>query len=543
MKPFAYRKLSDEEAKQLRQHSDYPFVLDETSVCYAASNKDKSKKLVWLSSRIEVLSSIYNEESQTAHLKLKIHTKFGDKEIIVEKGVFTSRRIDELRKFGVDFDSKYVAKLIKFSVISEQNAPIVSYYTNCGWDEQGNFCGFDEGYTGSLDLSIHQGSDNYLIRLKKLIKNSIGCQLMVAISLSSAPLALLQSQLHTNTVLFHFFGDSSQGKTTGLQLASSVWGNPEPGEGTFLSWNATNNAMLSALNGNFGVSMCFDESGAMSHRDYTNLIYCISQGVDRARLTKDAEKKMAKRWSTVVLSTGESSLLDASNQNSGLRARVIEFLNLPITLSASHAEKIKTLAYSNYGILGRQLVETLKNMELAELLEIHSGWQRLLLNELNSDKNLIKRLCSVVSIVLLTAELAEKKLGLAIDTSSLAEFFYNHLRALDRESLSLAQRAYEAILEWISENPHLIQKQNESGDFGKAAKMMNPTEIAIRSTIFKKILEENNFSDVKVVAKALKDAGILHPEMKDGLQCRIVFGKVKVQTYRLILKNESIGRY
>ena len=542
MKPFAYRKLSDEEAKQLRQHSDYPFVLDETSVCYVASNKDKSKKLVWLSSRIEVLSSIYNEESQTAHLKLKIHTKFGDKEIIVEKGVFTSRRIDELRKFGVDFDSKYVAKLIKFSVISEQNVPAVSYYTNCGWNKQGSFCGFDEGYRGSLNLSLHQSTGNYFSVLNKLIKNSLGCQLIVSVSLSSATLALLQNQLHTDTIICHFFGDSSKGKTSGLHLAASVWGNPEPGEGTFQSYNATNNAMLSALNGNFGVCMCFDESGAIPKRDYTSLIYCISQGIDRARLTKDAQKKMAKRWNTIVLSSGENSLLDASNQNSGLRARVLEFLNLSITKSASHAEKIKTLAYSNYGILGRQLVETLKNMELAELLEIHSGWQRLLLNELNSDKNLIKRLCSVVSIVLLTAELAEKKLGLAIDTSSLAEFFYNHLQALDRESLSLAQRAYEVVLEWISENPHLIQKQNESGDYGKAAKMMNPTEIAIRSTIFKKILEENNFSDVKVVAKALKDAGLLHPEMKDGLQCRIVFGNIKVQTYRLVLKNELLGR-
>lgn len=542
MKPFAYRKLSDEEAKQLRQHSTYPFIVDETSICYVSFNKDEGKKLIWLASRIEVLSSIYNEESQTAYLKLKIQTKFGDKETIVEKSVFTSRRIDELRKFGVDFDSKHAAKLIKFFVISEQNVPAVSYYTNCGWNEQGNFCGFDEGYKGPLNLSIHQNSADYLSSLNKLIKNSPGCQLMVSASLSSASLALLQSQLHTDTVMFHFFGDSSQGKTTGLQLASSVWGSPELGESTFLSWNATSNSVLSALNGNFGVSMCFDESGAIAKRDYTNLIYCISQGVDRARLTKDSERKMAKRWNTVVLSTGESSLLDASNQNSGLRARVLEFLNLPITKSASHAEKIKTLAYSNYGILGRQLVETLKNMELAELLEIHSGWQRLLLNELNSDKNLIKRLCSVVSIVLLTAELAEKKLGLAIDTSSLAEFFYNHLQALDRESLSLAQRAYEVVLEWISENPHLIQKQNESGDYGKAAKMMKPTEIAIRSTVFKKILDEHGYTDVKVVAKALKDAGLLHPEMRDGLQCRIVFGNIKVQTYRIILKNESLGR-
>ncbi len=542
MKAFSSKKLSEDEIKQLRQSAIYPFVLDKTSVCYVSRDKEGNRTLVWISSRIEILASVLHEESQTIFSKLKIHTKFGDKEIVVDRGVFTSRRIDELRKFGVDFDPKHAAKLIKFAVISEQNVPAVNKYTNCGWNRQGNFCGFDEGYEGSLNLSLHQSTDHYLSVLNKLIKDSLGCQLIVSVSLSSATLALLQDQLHTDTIICHVFGDSSKGKTSGLHLAASMWGSPEPGEGTFQTWNATSNAMLSALNGNFGVCMCFDESGAIPKRDYTSLIYCISQGIDRARLTKDAQKKIAKRWNTIVLSSGESSLLDASNQNSGLRARVLEFLNTPITRSASHAEKIKTLSYSNYGILGRQWVEILKSTALEELLEIHDGWQKLLLDELNSDSNLIKRLCSVAGVILVTAELAEKKLGLAIDTSSLAEFFYNHLKALDRESLSLAQRVYETLLEWISENPHLIQNQNESGDGGKAAKMMNPTEIAIRSTVFKKILEEHGFSDVRVAAKALKEAGLLRPEARDGLQCRIVFGKVKVQTYRILLKHEWLGR-
>ena len=185
----------------------------------------------------------------------------------------------------------------------------------------------------------------------------------------------------------------------------------------------------------------------------------------------------------------------------------------------------------------------LQSMPIKDLLELHNEWKDYFLDEIDSDKSIVKRLVCLISIPMITAQLVREQLGIALDIEGLTDFWVEYLKQVEHDSLSLADRAYDILIDWLSQNSHTIQKQGECGFSGMNAKMVKPNEVAIRSTVFKKILEDNGFSDVKVVAKALKDADLLHPEMKDGLQCRIVFGNIKVQTYRLILKNESIGMY
>ena len=130
-------------------------------------------------------------------------------------------------------------------------------------------------------------------------------------------------------------------------------------------------------------------------------------------------------------------------------------------------------------------------------------------------------------------------LHMSLDLSLIANFLANYLSEIDRDSLSLTQRAYNVLLDWISGHPHLIAKLGDSGlPTGAVARMVKQNEIAIKSSYFQKLLLENDFSDVKVVAQAFKHAGLLHPEMKDGLQARVTFGATKVQTYRIILKND-----
>lgn len=487
---------------------------------------------------------VYDEESQTISLELAIKTRFGESMVSVDKSTFTSRRVDELKRYGIDFNPKHLSRLLKYVLLSEQNAPIQRRSSICGWSRDGTvFDGFDDGYTGNMDLSTLKTSSDYITELNNLIDKSIGCQLAIMLSLSSATLALLEQYLHTGSPIYHFYGDSSRGKTTALQLAASMWGNPEQGRGLLHSWNATDNAILSHLNGNYGICVCLDESGSARKKDFTNTIYCVNQGIDRARLNKDSQQKPAKHWNTVVLSSGEHSLLDMSNQASGLRARLIEFLDTSITLSASHAENVKNFSYGNYGILGRRWVTVLQSMPIKDLLELHNEWKDYFLDEIDSDKSIVKRLVCLISIPMITAQLVREQLGIALDIEGLTDFWVEYLKQVEHDSLSLADRAYDILIDWLSQNSHTIQKQGECGFSGMNAKMVKPNEVAIRSTVFKKILEDNGFSDVKVVAKALKDADLLHPEMKDGLQCRIVFGNIKVQTYRLILKNESIGMY
>ena len=539
MRSYFSEKINENEVESLEYNPYYPFIKDNNSISYVTKDRSGATVRKWLSSKFDIVETIFDEDKETIKYKLQIYTRFGINTVTIDKITFTNRHIEEISNYGINFDSTALNMLFKYVIASEQNAKVTRQYTYCGWENNRRFRGMDDNYVGHMDLSRLETSGRYMQYMNNFIKNSIGCQLMLSISFSSAISSLLEENLHTGTTIYHFFGDSSEGKTTGLQLAASVWGNPETGQGTFLSWNATDNAMLASLNGNHGIAVCFDESGAIRKRDYSNIIYCISQGIDRSRLNKDSQKRPSKQWNTVVLSSGENSLLDASSQNSGLRARVVEFMNLKITTDADHADHLKEFVHRNYGILGRNFVDAILLEGKDNIPVLHAKCQEHLLSSVNSDKSIVKRLISVLSFILIAAYLANKRMKLAIDCDAIADYLINHLKEIDRESLSLSSRAYDVIREWISDHQYSIQKLGESDFPGASAKMTKSNEIAIKSSVFQKLLNDNGFSDVKVVAQALRRDNLLHPEAPNGLQARIRFGNTKVQTYRIILKDKE----
>ena len=88
---------------------------------------------------------VYDEESQTISLELAIKTRFGESMVSVDKSTFTSRRVDELKRYGIDFNPKHLSRLLKYVLLSEQNAPIQRRSSICGWSRDGTvFDGFDD---------------------------------------------------------------------------------------------------------------------------------------------------------------------------------------------------------------------------------------------------------------------------------------------------------------------------------------------------------------------------------------------------------------
>lgn len=539
MIPFSSEVILSQDFKLYRKNSDFPFIVEENSLCYIQENESGANTKIWICSAFSIEKVILNRETNVFTYELNISTCFGDRIVLIDKKNFTKYRIDKLTEYGFSYDPNYIDLILKYVGINELKAETVEQYSHIGWYDKKRFLGFDNGYIGFADLEEKISVSNYLEKLNELIGKSLGCQLAVAIGLSSALFALLEDELHTGTPIFHFFGDTSCGKTTALFLIASMWGNPEEGHGLMNSWNATDNAMLSELSQNFGVTICFDEAGIVRRRDYTNLIYCISQGIDRARLTKACKQKTPKLWNTVVVSLGENSLLDASAQNTGLRARVIEFLDFPITVSAQHSEDIKSFCGANYGVMGRIWTKYLTKTDVNDLISRHSQHYKEILDELNTDKNIVHRLACVFSILILTAELLRNELKLNLNVYEIKNHLIKHLADIGRESLSLSQRAYNTILEWTNKNLYRIQGFKSPELLSAVAKFTSENEIAIQSSEFEKILFDNGFSDVRVVAKALKKDNLLRPESKDGLQTRIVFGNVRVPCYRIVFREED----
>ena len=115
---------------------------------------------------------------------------------------------------------------------------------------------------------------------------------------------------------FHFFGESSKGKTTLLQFALSMGAHPEPQQ----SWNATSNSSeFAAARCNDGV-LALDEIG-VAKRDLGSFVYGASQNHSKGRLVatknKGVEQAASRTWHVLQISTGEMDLLTKISKEGG----------------------------------------------------------------------------------------------------------------------------------------------------------------------------------------------------------------------------------
>lgn len=116
---------------------------------------------------------------------------------------------------------------------------------------------------------------------------------------------------------FHFGGDSSQGKTSIVRAAASVWGGPD----YVRTWRATSNGLEGiACQHNDGL-LILDEFNQVDAREAGEAAYMLANGKGKARAGKDGAARDSAKWRLLYLSTGEVGLA-AHMSKAGARAEV-----------------------------------------------------------------------------------------------------------------------------------------------------------------------------------------------------------------------------
>ncbi|MCP5265719.1 MAG: DUF927 domain-containing protein [Burkholderiaceae bacterium] len=109
---------------------------------------------------------------------------------------------------------------------------------------------------------------------------------------------------------FHFKGNSSTGKTTGLRMAASVYG----AQAFMLKWRATDNA-LEAIAAQYSDSpLILDELGMLDAKAAGNVSYMLAEGMSKGRLARTATLKDRQSWRVLVLSSGEVGFGDLARE-------------------------------------------------------------------------------------------------------------------------------------------------------------------------------------------------------------------------------------
>lgn len=239
----------------------------------------------------------------------------------------TERRVSLVYKMGW-FKNAFV---LPDSVIgSKQN---VMYYS-----ESPNLCKL------SSKGSVTEWRDNVA---KYCVGNPLA---LFAISAAfSAPLVELMGY---ESMGFHFYGDSSWGKSTLLNMACSVYGNPEEYKCTF---RATDNALESLASAHSDMLLALDEINQVDSRIIGDIIYMLGNGQGKHRANDRGQARETQhKWKLTYLTNGEKTLeqylLEGGKKVTG--GMEMRFLGIRASLHSNEEDKKRMGVFNNDHGLG-----------------------------------------------------------------------------------------------------------------------------------------------------------------------------------------------
>lgn len=175
---------------------------------------------------------------------------------------------------------------------------------------------------------------------------------------------------------FHFHDLTSRGKTTLLQVCSSVWGNGvDPSiaggsEAYIQRWNATDNALEAKAVSFNDLPMVIDEVGESDPQNFGRTIYRIISGTGRSRADRSGDLRDGKAWRILILSAGEIAVSQFIEQGGKpvkggqlVRMADINLDNLePLFSSGGEADSTKRLCAEHFGHVGPLMIETIPDL-------------------------------------------------------------------------------------------------------------------------------------------------------------------------------------
>ena len=157
-------------------------------------------------------------------------------------------------------------------------------------------------------------------------------------------------------------GDSGAGKTLMLRFAQSIYGFHD----TLMMYKEdTRNALVSRLGVYGSLPLTVDEITNIDGQELSDLVYRVTQGRDKVRLTKNSEeKKNLNAWNTVALVSTNSSVIDKlSSLKHDATAEINRVFEYPVVEHPKFRGEITNALYwclhENYGHAGERYVQWL----------------------------------------------------------------------------------------------------------------------------------------------------------------------------------------
>lgn len=183
----------------------------------------------------------------------------------------------------------------------------------------------------------------------------------------------------------HLYEQSSAGKTTTANVASSLYGNPDV---LRLTWYGTALGLANEAAAHNDALMPLDEIGQGADPvEVYKSAYALFNGTGKLQGAKEGGNRDLKRWRTVAISTGEMDLetFIASAGRKAKAGQLVRLLNIPMRRAVRfhehingkhHADALKDAYQHNHGVSGREWVKWLADHQQEAVSVVRAAEER-----------------------------------------------------------------------------------------------------------------------------------------------------------------------
>jgi len=406
----------------------------------------------------------------------------------------SAQKIIGLSRQGVAVNSENAKEVVKYMSTLESlnydDLPRQNSVSHMGWLGDGQFMPYvdDVSYDGDSPEFMNMyhefkptGDEKTWLDLAKDVRKADSVPARIALASSfAAPLVQILGGL---PFFVHFWGEAGCGKTVGLMLAASVWGNPDVGRyvKTF-SGTKVSQELYAAFCCNLPI--LFDELQVISDRRlFDDIIYMLCEGVSKGRGAKEGGLQVSRRWSSCIITTGEMPITQG-NSGGGAVARTVEvnFGGVPLF---KDARGVANMLKEHYGFAGPKFIRMLQRDGVVTALKaLQKKFYTELMQEDVHDKQVLS-----ASILLAADALATR--GIFQDNNALTvEDIKGYLASRSETDVNL--RCYQWLVGFCAANPRRFDSEDQSN--GEVWGKYEEGYVFINKTMFDDLLKNKGFS-------------------------------------------------
>lgn len=437
-------------------------------------------------------------------------------EVVVDaRDIASSNKIvDRLSSVGVSVTSgeranALVDYLRDMLDMNQDVIPEVKSVSRMGWNEEGfspyvSGVVFDsaDSFRGAYNAIAQVGSyDVWKREALDARTYSITARVVLAASFAS----VLVEPLGCLPFFVHLWGmDSGTGKTVAQMLGASVWANPAVGQSFFQTFRGTAVGFEMMAGFLHSIPLFLDDLQLAKDRHGNVLfnVYDLASGTGKLRSNKALGLNYTPTWANCFITSGETPLVGESD-GAGALNRVIEIECTASERAIRDGHKTANILKKHYGWAGREFVAKLMQPGQKErAAALYDEFFKACTESDTTDKQ------AMAAAVVLTADaLATEWIfqdGRALTAREIGEFLKS------RSTVSLADRGYEILCDWVAVNANRLRGQTETGDcYG----LIDGNTAYIIRSVFNRVCQENAINS-KALLSHLRTKGLIETGAK-----------------------------